>query len=324
MGRYALALFIAAGLAVARPAASAEEPTSQPVKGQPGAVKEYVYKKTPQGKLRIHVDFPKAWKPSDRRPGIVFFFGGAWVSGTVRQFEDQASYLASRGMVAARADYRVKSRHKVTPDKCVEDANSAVRWLRAHAAELGIDPKRIVAAGGSSGGHLAACTGTAPVPPAPGEAASVSAKPNAMILFNPALSFVGSANMMRRLGPNGRGFARRISPTVNLTKDAPPALLLYGTNDFLLPQGRAFLAKAKRIGHRSELYLAEGQRHGFFNRSPWKERTLRRADEFLISLGYLTGKPTVKDGHFREARSRRRGQKGQPSRGSPERGPSPP
>ncbi|HEV3028839.1 MAG TPA: alpha/beta hydrolase, partial [Planctomycetota bacterium] len=121
---------------------------------------EQVYKKTEQGDLKISISFPEDWKASDRRPVIVFFFGGGWTQGTVQQFAPQAAYLAKRGMVAARADYRVKSRHQVTPDKCVEDAKSAVRWLRKNAATLGIDPEKVVAAGGSAGGHLAACTAT--------------------------------------------------------------------------------------------------------------------------------------------------------------------
>ena len=92
--------------------------------------KTFTYKSAPQAELKIHVHLPPDWKPSDKRPAIVFFFGGGWKSGTVKQFEPQATYLASRGMVAARADYRVESRQDVTPDACVEDAKSAVRWLR--------------------------------------------------------------------------------------------------------------------------------------------------------------------------------------------------
>jgi acetyl esterase/lipase len=123
-------------------------------------VKRHTYKKTPQGDLPIYVHFPKDWTAQDKRPAIVFFFGGAWTGGTVEQFARQAHYLASRGIMAARTDYRVRSRHQTTPDKCVEDAKSAVRWLRKNAAKFGIDPNRIVASGGSAGGHIAACTST--------------------------------------------------------------------------------------------------------------------------------------------------------------------
>ena len=70
-------------------------------------VEKYIYKQTPQGELAMDVHFPKDWSANDTRPAIVFFFGGAWRTGTVEQFLPQAEYLASRGMVTARADYRV-------------------------------------------------------------------------------------------------------------------------------------------------------------------------------------------------------------------------
>src|SRR5262249_17995973 len=107
--------------------------------------KGFTYKKTKQTDLDMIVHFPPGWKATDKRPGIVFFFAGAWENGPIKASDPQAQSLASRGMVTARADYRVKSRHGVTPKECVEDARSAVRWFRQHAAELGVDPDRIVA-----------------------------------------------------------------------------------------------------------------------------------------------------------------------------------
>ena len=75
---------------------------------------------------------PDGHTTADRRPAIVFFFGGGWNSGTVEQFRPQAEHLAKRGMVAALADYRVRSRHKTSPFACVADGKAAVRWLRAN------------------------------------------------------------------------------------------------------------------------------------------------------------------------------------------------
>lgn len=261
-------------------------------KPRPDQPKEFTYKKTEQADLKILVHFPKDWTPQDKRPAIVFFFGGGWQSGNVRQFERQATYLAQRGMVTARADYRVKSRHNVMPDKCVEDAKSAVRWLRQHAEELGIDPDRIVSSGGSAGAHIAACTSLTPGLEAAGEDHAVSSQPNALVLFNPVLKLAGEERLLDRVGGDEK-LAEQISPTLHLKKSAPPTLLLYGTDDALIEQGREFLEKSKDLGHRCELYTAEGERHGFFNRSPWQERTLHRVDEFLATLGYLKGKPTI-------------------------------
>src|SRR5437016_4326589 len=84
------------------------------------ATKSFTYTKTKQADLEVVVHFPPGWKATDRRPGIVFFFGGGWENGTIRTFEPQARNLAGRGLVAARADYRVSSPHGVTPRKCVE------------------------------------------------------------------------------------------------------------------------------------------------------------------------------------------------------------
>ena len=89
--------------------------------------KTEVYAKRGDRELEIHLHFPQGWKATDKRPGMVFFFGGGWKDGSTGQFERQAEYFASRGMVTARADYRVKSRDGVTPDQCVEDARTAVR-----------------------------------------------------------------------------------------------------------------------------------------------------------------------------------------------------
>ncbi len=257
----------------------------KPVAGQ---VQDAVYRKTPQAELKMQLHFPADWRAGDQRPAIVFFFGGGWTGGRVEQFEEQAKYLATRGMVAARADYRVKSRHMVMPDECVKDAQAAVRWLRRHASELGIDPQKIIASGGSAGGHLAACTALAPL----GEN-EVSCQPCALVLFNPVLQFNGVGSLMSRIDGNEE-LGKKISPTLHVQKSTPPALLMFGTADTLLAQGKDYLAAAEKAGSRAELFTAEGVGHGFFNRSPWRERTLLRADEFLSSLGYLQGPPTVK------------------------------
>jgi len=250
----------------------------------------FTYKKTPQGELAIHVSYPKDWKASDKRPAIVFFFGGGWTGGRVAQFAPQAAYLAGRGMVAARADYRVRSRHKTSPLECVEDGKSAVRWLRAHAAKLGIDPERICASGGSAGGHIAACTATVKGLNAEGDDTKVSARPNLLVLYNPVLD-LSEPRIAERAGSAAK--ARQISPNEHLTKDVPPAIMYYGAEDRFLAHGKAYLKKAAKLGLKAELRVAAGVGHGFFNRPPWLQRTTHLMDEFLTKHGYLKGKPTV-------------------------------
>lgn len=254
-------------------------------------VKTFTYKTVGDRELKIHIHYPAGWKASDSRPGIIFFFGGGWTGGRIEQFLPQAEYLAGRGMVAARADYRVKSRDGVTPDKCVEDARSAVRWMRSNAKRLGIDPKKLIASGGSAGGHLAACTMIQNSVEAEGDDLSISTVPQAMVLFNPVLSFENE-QMLKRLNGD-KQLARKISPTRYLDKNSPPAIILFGTKDRLKIFGDEYWKKAETVGARADKYLAEGQGHGFFNRSPWTERTLVAVDKFLASLGYLKGEPTI-------------------------------
>lgn len=256
-------------------------------------VKKIVFKKTPQGELSLHFYSPADVKPSDERPAFVFFFGGGWKNGSFVQFVPQAEYFASRGIVCACADYRISSIHKTTPDKCVEDAKSAMRWVRGHSAELGIDPGKIIASGGSAGGHLAAATWLVPGFDAPDDDKSISCKPDAMVLFNPALNLtnIGGAEIP---DANGKNIAKEISPTFFLSKETPPAILFFGTADKLGAHGTEYAAKAKELSVRAELWTAADMPHGFFNKSPWTEVTARKADEFLTSLGYLTGEPAIK------------------------------
>ncbi|MEO8498868.1 MAG: alpha/beta hydrolase [Planctomycetota bacterium] len=138
-----------------------------------------VYKKIGDVELNIYIYNPVDQKPTDKRPVAVLFFGGGWTSGTPAQFEQQCKYLASRGMVAMTADYRVLSRHGTKAKECVADAKSAIRWVRQEAERLGVDPNRVVAGGGSAGGHIAACTGVIDGFDESTDDLSISSKPNA-------------------------------------------------------------------------------------------------------------------------------------------------
>ncbi len=292
----ALCSFIAPPLfAQDKPAAPQKKAAKRetPREPSPGTtLKEFTYKHASDTDLKIIVHYPAGWKAGDKRPAIVFFFGGGWKNGQPAQFFSQADYLATRGMVTARADYRVQSRQGVTPDACVEDAKSAVRWMRAHSAELGVDPDRIVASGGSAGGHTAACTAMCEGFEAKGEDLKVSSKPNALVLFNPALD-LAALNVVSQWQA-GKDIIPRIDPAQHITKGLVPTVLFFGTADRMIEHARQFAARSTPLGNRVELYSAADMPHGFFNRPPWTEITARKADEFLASIGYLTGEPTLK------------------------------
>ncbi len=258
--------------------------------------REVLYKRTPQGDLKLHFYLPprsEAGTPL-RKPCVVFFFGGGWKSGTYLQFVPQARYLAGRGLITACADYRILSQHQTLPDKAVEDAKSAIRWLRGHADEWGIDPARIIAAGGSAGGHLAACTAFVTAYDAPGES-SLSCKPDALVLFNPAMNI--ATLVKERAASSGPDLplemAEAITPNRFVTKQAPPALFFFGSADKLKLGADEYMRMARDLGLRAEMWTAKDQPHGFFNREPWLQQTTRQMDLFLISLGYLRGQPSL-------------------------------
>ena len=258
---------------------------------------DHVYKTVGERKLHLYVTKPAGWKATDQRPAIVFYHGGGWVGGTPGQFTEHAKYLASRGMVAVQVEYRLLDRKKNDPPTiCVQDAKSAMRWVRGHAKELGIDPDRIASAGGSAGGHLAAFVGMVDGLDGPEDNLKISAKSNAMVLFNPVFDN----------GPKGWGHARvgdryrEFSPLHNASADDPPAIVFLGSADKLIPVQTAFdFQKAmEKAGQKCLVKIFEGQPHGFFNfgrngNQPYYE-TILATDRFLTSLGWLSGEPTIK------------------------------
>ena len=265
-----------------RPAFAEKPPVPQPTE-------QVVFKTIGEVELRLHVFKPADWKAEDRRPAIVFFFGGGWVGGSPGQFYPHCRHLADLGMVAAAAEYRVASRHRTSPFECVKDGKSAVRWMRTHAAELGINPDRIAAGGGSAGGHVAACTGTIPGLDEPGEDSSVSSRPIAMVLFNPVID----------TGPEGFGHRKlgdkymEISPVDNVTEETPPTIIFHGEADTTVPAAnvRNFDGKMEAAGNRCEMVMFPGAKHGFFNfgrgdGTAYRD-TVKAMDNFLRSLEML-------------------------------------
>jgi acetyl esterase/lipase len=198
-------------------------------------------------------------------------------------------------MVAITAEYRVKSRNKTTPFECVADGKSAIRWVRANAAKLGIDPKRIAAGGGSAGGHVAAATGNCPGLEEKGEDLKISSKPDALVLFNPVYDNSEKGYGYSRVRPRWK----EISPMHNIRKGAPPTIVFLGTKDKLIPvaTGEEYQKRMKAVGSRSELHLYKDALHGFFNKGKPGNHypdTIEKMDKFLASLGWLKGEPIEK------------------------------
>ncbi|MDB4198959.1 alpha/beta hydrolase fold domain-containing protein [Polaribacter sp.] len=238
-----------------------------------------VYKTVNNTKLSLHVFNPKGHKITDQVTVIVFFFGGGWTSGTPKQFYEQSRYFADKGIVAISAEYRVKNKHGTTPFDAVMDAKSAIRWVRQHAIDLGINPNKIVAAGGSAGGHVAVCTGVIKGFDDENEDLSFSSKPNAMILYNPVLDTTEKGYGRVKVGEERK---TDISPNHQIKKGIVPTLVFHGKADKTVPFENAerFHSLMKADGNSCQLESYEGKGHGFFN-GPFFRR--KKADKIVYN-----------------------------------------
>lgn len=253
--------------------------------------KVYVYKQVDGVNREMEIFFPQGHDASGRTiPGIILFHGGGWGGGSREAFSYQCKYLASRGMVAATVTYRLRTKADRAAMKdgqsskrvCIPDVKSAIRWFKQHANELGVDTNRIVAGGGSAGGHISLLGTTNPGLNDPNDPNNVDASVAAYVLFNPALSKSDKTDT-------------DVDFLQHLKADFGPAIVFFGSEDKWLKNGwTPAAAKMKALGITSvDVRIAEGQTHAFFNKQPWKDITLIAADKFLNKLGYLKGQPTL-------------------------------
>lgn len=296
-----------AGLILCYGTIARADDAAQPFPDVPGA-KVIVFKHVGDVDLRLHVFQPDDWAAGDQRPAIVFYFGGGWRNGNPNQFAHQSEYLASHGMVACCAEYRVHSKHDSTVTQSIADAKSAMRYVRSHAAELGIDPDRIATGGGSAGGHLAAAVATLPGFDDPEDDLDISCVPNALALFNPAVDVSAEGlgrdpegekqqELLTRTGAD----VAELSPTNYVTGGLPPTIIFHGIADGTVPyaQVEAFQKRMDAAGNRCELVGYPDKEHGFFNfdrddNEAYRD-TLRRLHLFLRDLGWIEGEPTVEE-----------------------------
>lgn len=246
----------------------------------------FLYKKIDTTQLYFEV-YPSAINNQTKpAPAMVFFFGGGWNNGTVKQFEPHAIYFSQRGITCILVDYRVKEKHKSTPFESLKDAKSAIRYIRAHANDLGIDPSKIIASGGSAGGHLAAATAIIQDHNESTDNLTISCVPNALVLFNPVFDN----------GPGGYGYERigdaykSFSPLHNIKIGAPPTIVFLGDKDHLVPVETAKYYKLvmEKVKSRCDLFIYENQGHGFFNYKniEYYKKTISETDTFLQSIGF--------------------------------------
>ena len=242
-------------------------------------VADQVYGRVGDRELTMHLYARE--DASERAPGVVFIHGGGFVEGFPEMVIRYAAFLAAAGYVTCSIDYRLA--HEAKWPAPVEDSKCAVRWMRAHAAEIGLDPDRLGVAGGSAGGYLAAMVAGTPgeFEGAGGNAAASSAV-RAAVLWYPGLDLRPSRRWSETLhlaarelfgGDVDETTATAASP-ITYAEQTMPTLTFTGTSDALVPveQVRAYHQALDSAGVANRLVEVEGAGHSFdFAMARWEE-----------------------------------------------------
>jgi acetyl esterase/lipase len=219
--------------------------------------------------------------PAASRPVALLIHGGGWVAGSRSEFADMARWLAHQGMVPIAIDYRFVT--QATWPAQADDVERAVWWLRENAQSLHADPSRVVAIGGSAGGHLAAWLGTTDRQSPQGTPSRVNA---VVSMWGP---WDLTATNVREDGRNmisalmaGRP-AREASPLYRIDGRTAPTMLIHGTRDELVPPDQSTHAcevlRAAKV--ECDLVLMEGEGHGLTSKNPDLRPLIERLSAFL-------------------------------------------
>lgn len=218
---------------------------------------------SPQGDdQKLDLYYPSSVPPW---PAVVYVHGGGWTSGDKSQLLPEVDALRQAGFLVASVNYRLAPQY-VFP-AMLDDVKCAVRFLRAHATVLGLDPGRIGAIGGSAGGHLLGLLGTSD--PAAGfdsgEWLDQSSRVQAVAdMWGPAdLAVPFAGNLVGNSQVFGGFDAALASPVTYVTPEDPPFFLVHGAQDPLVPatQSQRFLEVLQGYGVPAELLLVQNAGH---------------------------------------------------------------
>jgi acetyl esterase/lipase len=202
--------------------------------------------------------------------GILYMVSGGWVSWWTPPERTRIGFehLLDTGFTVFAVRHGSSPRYKV-PD-AVEDVRRAVRYIRLHSDEFGIDPERLGVYGGSAGGHLSLMLGVASDEgdaEAEDDLMRVSNRIAAVVAYYPPVDLRGIT------GPNERfpalefdqQLAAGISPILHVTPDDPPSLMIHGDEDDLVPlRSSQVIYKAfQEHGVEADMIILEGAGHGF-------------------------------------------------------------
>ena len=247
----------------------------------------YIYKKTQDGELRIHLFFPEGHQKEDRRPAFLFFHGGLWDNPMITQFVPQCMHFVSRGGVAATAEYRIAKNHQTTPVEAILDAQTALLWLRVNHSFLGLETSQIVAGGAGSGAHIALCAG---MHKEIERDHFYDSRPDALILYSAIVDTTRKGPGVDRF-PSAK-IARSTSPSKHARKNLPPAIFFHGKEDATssIETVQKFTTRYRRKRNKCIFSPYSQATHSFFNFNVNRDHyvhTIESADGFVTDLGFL-------------------------------------
>lgn len=214
---------------------------------------------------------PLGSKRTANRTALVMMHGGAWISGSKEIMTERAKYFAKSGFLVANISYRLGPKSKWPA--MLDDAQTAVRYLRANSERLRIDPNRIGATGESAGGHLASFLGTRDTrDPNPSEFPGFSSRVQAVLNFFgpcdmtgkfPAMMDVVYPMVLGKKKEDAKEEVKDASPIFFFDKKSAPMFIYQGLLDPLVNPdiSRNAEAKMKELGIPVEARYLEGIAH---------------------------------------------------------------
>lgn len=237
--------------------------------------------------LKLYIFEPETLKKN--RAAILFFYGGSFNKGkrTAAQFQHQANYFSSIGIVSICVDYRNANDEEFSPIQAISDAKSAVRWVRKNCNNLGVDPDKIVMCAASSGGYTAVPSIMFENINNENDDIYINNIPNALVVFAAGMD---GLDITERLFPELKEMAQQLSPMHNIKKCLPPTIWFCGTADIAFKQNKKFCKEMVKVGNTCTFITYEGMEHGFFNYGLHENihfnNTNQRIELFLKSLDF--------------------------------------
>jgi acetyl esterase/lipase len=241
----------------------------------------------------LRFDHYRPRKVTGPAPAVVMVHGGAWMTGDPSQAAGNALHFARRGVATVSLSYRLAPHHRFPAP--LHDVRLGLRWVRAHAAELGIDPARIALLGLSAGAHLTLMAHVARGLPelalaAPAELRDVSEDVRAVVLHYGPYDLARSRPFPDGIDPAGEllgprrsepAWVRLASPVHHAAHVTAPVLLIHGTADTVVSYRESVRMHDALVaaGKPAALLLLEGAPHAF--QMEWRGESNRRANEAM-------------------------------------------